>query len=84
MSKTSPKNKDIEKINKSIKTRTIILYTCIGIAFVSMFVDISMTRNIFRHIGELMLVSLFAFGYAIYNDYAIKRLKKEKKALKDG
>ncbi len=73
----------LRKINKSIKVRSIILYTCIGIAFVSMFVDISMTRNIFRHIGELMLVSLFAFAYAIYNDYAIKRLNREKKALQD-
>ncbi len=75
---------EIIKINKSLKIRTIILYTCIGIAFVSMFVDISMTRNIFRHIGELMLVSLFAFGYAIYNDYAIKRLNKQKKEILNG
>ena len=71
------------KIKKSIKTRTIILYTCIGIAFVSMFVDISMTRNIFRHIGELMLISLFAFGYAIYNDSVIKRLRRELKNLEN-
>lgn len=75
--------KKIKKLKKSIKIRTIILYTCIGIAFVSMFVDISMTRNFFRHIGELMLISLFAFGYAIYNDSVIKRLRKQLKELEN-
>ncbi len=73
----------LKQINKSLKIRRSIVYVCIFVAFLSMATDLMVTRNFFTHIGELMLVSLFAFGYAIYNDYAIKRLKSEKGKLKN-
>ena len=79
----SEKELQIKKINKSLRFRRRIVYCCIFVAFLSMAVDLMTTRNFFTHIGELMLLSLFAFAYAIYNDYIIKRLKNERAKLQN-
>ncbi|KAA0257076.1 hypothetical protein FHQ18_10940 [Deferribacter autotrophicus] len=64
-----------EKILRGIKIRKFIVNAAIVLAFFSMVLDLIITRNFFVHVGELMLVSLLSFGFAIFMTYQIKQLR---------
>ncbi|WP_022849874.1 hypothetical protein [Limisalsivibrio acetivorans] len=72
---------DTAKIEKSIKIRKILGNLAVGLALMCMLADILTTRNIFTHVGELMLISLLSFGFAIFMDYQVKRLKRQLKEV---
>ncbi len=72
-----------KKLERSIKIRKWLLYFCIGFAFGIMFLDLSITRNFFKHNDILMLISILSLGMAIYIDSTIKRLRAEKKRLEN-
>ena len=66
-----------EKLEKGIKRRKLISNIAIGLALFCMLADILTTGNLFKHIGELMLISLLSFGFAIFLDYQIKRMRRQ-------
>ena len=77
-------NEDLKKIKRSIKIRKWLLYFCIAFAFGIMFLDLSITRNFFKHNDTLMLISILSLGFSVYLDSTIKRLNSEKKRLENG
>jgi len=68
---------DKTKLEKRIKIRKYIINGFIAIALISMLADILKTGNIFVHVGEFMLISLLSFGFAIFFDGQVKKLRKE-------
>ncbi len=76
-------NKNLKKINRSIKIRKWLMYFLIGLGFGIMFLDLSITRNFFKHNDTLMLISIMSLGCAIYIDSSIRRLNEEKKRLEN-
>ena len=76
-------NSNLKKIEKAIKIRKWLLYFCIGFGFGIMFLDLSITKNFFKHNDVLMLISILSLGMAIYLDSTIKNLKAEKKRLEN-
>ncbi len=66
---------NLPKLEKTLKIRNSIFYISIAVGFLSMAADLMITKNIFKHVPELMILSIFAFGFAIYNEGARKRLK---------
>jgi hypothetical protein len=73
---------EAKKIERAIKRRKYIGNFAVGLALMCMLADILTTRNLFTHIGELMLVSLLSFGFAIFMDYQVKRLKNQLNEVK--
>ncbi|OIO57362.1 MAG: hypothetical protein COX57_06905 [Alphaproteobacteria bacterium CG_4_10_14_0_2_um_filter_63_37] len=47
-----------------------------GFGVVIMILDMFMTGDFFRHIGELMIASLLCFGGAIYLEFSRQRILK--------
>ncbi len=84
MSKDGDNSENLEKLKKALKIRDMIFYVSIAIGFLSMAADLMITKNIFKHVGELMILSIFAFGFAIYNEGARKRLKIKIEKIENG
>jgi hypothetical protein len=82
MSKQEKEN--LAKMKKALKIRNFIFYFSVAVGFISMAADLMITKNIFRHVGWLMILSIFAFGFAIHNEGARKRLKIKIEKIKHG
>ncbi|ADD68021.1 hypothetical protein Dacet_1249 [Denitrovibrio acetiphilus DSM 12809] len=65
------------KIKKGIKIRKYLMNGFIAIALLCMLADILRTGNLFIHVGEFMITSLLSFGFAIFFDGQIKKMRRQ-------
>lgn len=71
------------KLEKGIKIRKYIINASVTIAMLCMLADILKTRNIFVHVGEFMLISILSFGFAIFMEGQVKKMRRQLKECEE-
>ncbi|GEM_PF-4760227 len=74
----------LKDIDKLIAARKKLVTFSIIVAFGAMVGDFTFTQDFFKHVDALGVFSIFAFAYAGYNEWVLRKLLRGRDEIKNG